>query len=284
MFAFKKLGVLDFRINRIRTLRFCTVEDWRPIICEYFGWNFPNFVINSQGDVRNTSGKPIKGSIRKFKNVTIPNVDGKKQQLYVHRVVCALFHGDPADPKSQVSFLNNDFEDISASNLRWTSPSELAQSRFQKKPRALEKNPILGVREGKPSQEFINAREAAKETGIGYQTVLRLIKSGKSKEGWSFEWANMTVEDLPHESWKAWPTFPNICVSNLGRVKNKEQNRLISPQANLQIKIPGTTFQPSVARMVAESWVPKFENAPFQKVEHIDGDKMNNRADNLRWK
>eukprot|EP00493_Phyllostaurus_siculus_P000998 UN01004 len=70
MFAWKKLGILDFRINRIRSLPFCTSEDWRPIICEYFGWNFPNFVINSQGLVRNISGKPIKGSTRKFKNVT----------------------------------------------------------------------------------------------------------------------------------------------------------------------------------------------------------------------
>lgn len=36
-----------------------------------------------------------------------------------------------------------------------------------------------------------------------------------------------------------------------------------------------------VHELVAKAFVPNPDNLPY--VEHIDGDRLNNRADNLRW-
>lgn len=64
-------------------------------------------------------------------------------------------------------------------------------------------------------------------------------------------------------------------VSNLGRVKMN--GKIVKPRLNTYLVY--NTFH--IHKAVAELFVQNTDNKP--EVDHIDSNKLNNRADNLRW-
>lgn len=75
----------------------------------------------------------------------------------------------------------------------------------------------------------------------------------------------------------------NYYISNFGRVYNSRSKLItLSPEGKgkyARVKINGKKYR--VHRLVASIFIPNPDNKPY--VDHIDGDRYNNRADNLRW-
>lgn len=96
--------------------------------------------------------------------------------------------------------------------------------------------------------------------------------------------------DIEGEIWRPIPKLEeSFEVSNFSRVRNKNTGTILSPQKTgskylffmLYDKKTKIRVKKYLHRLVALCFVPN----PYMcdEVNHIDGDKMNNKADNLEW-
>ena len=83
--------------------------------------------------------------------------------------------------------------------------------------------------------------------------------------------------------------FPGYWVNSYGRVWSDKSKKWLVPTPNskgyLRVSLyrDGKIFNKRVHRLVAEAFVPNDDPEHKTEADHIDGDKANNRADNLQW-
>ena len=89
------------------------------------------------------------------------------------------------------------------------------------------------------------------------------------------------------DTWSKIEGFPNYSVSNTGRIRNDVNGKVKSTSCDsngynfVDLYNKGSRTKMRVHRLVGEAFVDNPENKPY--INHKDGDKTNNSADNLEW-
>ena len=89
------------------------------------------------------------------------------------------------------------------------------------------------------------------------------------------------------EEWRDIVGYPNYSISSYGRVYSHKRNIILVPFYD-NWGYPRVTLNneygpctKSIHKLVANAFIPNIHNKP--EINHIDGDKDNNRYDNLEW-
>ena len=83
--------------------------------------------------------------------------------------------------------------------------------------------------------------------------------------------------------------FPDYYVTSDGNIWSNKSHKLLLPAPDssgyltVSLQSNGKQSTKRLHRLVAEAFVPNDDPAHKTTVDHIDGDKTNNRADNLQW-
>lgn len=91
------------------------------------------------------------------------------------------------------------------------------------------------------------------------------------------------------EQWLTIDEFPDYSVSSYGRVRNDLTGRILSLSTtqfglvNVGMMSGGVQYHRSVPKLVAKAFLP-VRPEPFDTPINLDGDRNNNRVDNLVWR
>jgi hypothetical protein len=265
---------------------------------------FPIYEVSNLGRIKNTiSQKILCNNIKSgYHHVCLINSNYRKN-CKLHRVIAMAFIPNPEN-KSDVNHKDKNKLNNKLSNLEWMTRKENCLHKCENLIYKSNKNkPLLRIDKdtNKIMEKYYSIESAG--TWVYNNNFTKTIHNGRnalgncvnglSKSAYGFKWEyEDKYQDLENEIWKEViikdidiTIYGNkkYYVSNLGRFKNSRgvimDNYKVGDYGYIRIYIYNKTYR--LHRLIAFAFLENTDNK--EQVNHIDGNKLNNRVDNLEW-
>jgi len=274
------------------------MEEWRKIK------DCSNYSVSNLGNIRNdVTNRLLQPTIKGgYVHITLTTDFKKRRSFKVHRLVGIAFIENPNN-NPEVDHINQNKIDNRLCNLRWFTKKENNNNRKITENFGIKKNkPVIriDINTGEILQKYVSIKEAG--TWAFNNKLTNTIHNGRNcisnclneclNSAYGFLWKFENIEEIEGEIWKQVdPLKFNIVgdvkhkyyVSNLGRFKNCFGNIIKENKPTLDgyLKVSLWSKTYFLHRVVALTFL---EN-PYNKeqVNHIDGNKLNNKVENLEF-
>ncbi|MAB55743.1 MAG: hypothetical protein CMN93_07700 [Synechococcus sp. CPC35] len=245
--------------------------------------------VSNMGRHRSYSGKISKGQLRKqdgryYAGVT--NAQGRNVTYVLARLVKLAFDGPPDDPtKIDVGHLDHDKTNNVLSNLEWQTHQQNMQQAMEDPNRSQTRLPISKqvlhrLRGATTWTTYPSSMALARALGYKSNGAVSEIANGNRKHS-EHEVRYVEQPDLEGEEWRVAVGYPDVRVSNKGRIEYQTGKRdcgsdLTGYKAYHSKK--GFIFMHA---LIMQTFVgPRPDGLD---IDHVNGDTHNNCLTNLRY-
>jgi hypothetical protein len=264
---------------------------------------FENYSISNLGNIKNNKTNKILKIQKSSGYSTIGLSQNTIHNVFlIHRLVAQAFIPNPEN-KLTVNHINHDTYDNRVINLEWNTQKEQNEHNYKteikKRTTCRARSLICIDKDNENTMEFRTMTEASewlykqgnsKCIEACLAGIRHSINNGWICHGYFWKYNDLENTNLDNEIWKEIPEEITLgkkkyFVSNKGRFKNnkgKIMNFKVHRQyITVSFRSSDKQLSYKLHRIIAKLFVPNSENKLF--VNHIDGNKENNCAENLEW-
>jgi hypothetical protein len=257
---------------------------------------YENYEVSTFGNVRNIRTNNLLRLSKKgnYYSIGLTNKHKNRKSFRVHRLVCKTFIPNP-DNKIEVNHKDKNGLNNNVLNLEWNSHQENCIHRSKgikncnnrniKVYKLDLQNKIIDTYNSmEDAAKWLIDNKLSKSFNAAKSVICVSVKNNKI--GYGFNWKRVEQINFENEEWREIifdNNYSGYFISSLGRIKNKKniimENYKIHHSGYIYTRINYNKY--AIHRLVAMMFIPNLENKPF--VNHIDGNKTNNKLDNLNW-
>jgi len=268
-------------------------EIWKRLIIDNITYNYE---VSSLGNVRSTTTKRIlKTCLRNgYLSLTIC-IDNTKKTYNVHQLIALMFLGKKENDNIIVNHKNGDKIDNKIENLEYITYKENTKHAIENKlaPKVTKKVHKLDSKTLEILKTYNSIIEAAEDNNMDGRHISCVCKGTRTTSG-GFKWKYVDDIELllvtADEDNKEIKNYPNYLISKDGKVYSKRLRKYLEqktlPSGYKNVKLCNDTVMDDVYIhvIVADHFLPTHKlDRKLLIVNHKDGDKSNNKLDNLEF-
>ena len=261
-----------------------TNEEWCKI---HHIFNAEGYLVSPLGRIKGKTGKILlaKPNPAGYIKIKLAMKDGTEKKKYAHRIVAFTFieNDDPIN-KTYVNHINGITTDNRVVNLEWVTPKENTERKIKK----MENRRGILVSQFDKEGKFIKKWNSLKQVSEFYNIKVDDIKNSCKNNTLLVDYYWKYEDDvLENEIWKDLQINDNqiIRISTMGRILTEKG--IISYGSDIEGYLifhtndAITTLR--VHRLVCMAFKENDDPINKTQVNHIDGNKHNNKIENLEW-